>query len=342
MTDLGIPAAAVALRARLESCSRVWVTVHESPDGDSIGAALALAGVLRKRGKQVAVIRQPPFPQQYATLPWAGEMTDVSRLDQIFAPEMIVAVDVGSFTRVGAVVEHVGADTDVINIDHHQGSGGFAGPCRLLNLVDPGFASTTMLLYMLLQEAYPGCIGPEEARCLYVGLMTDTGCFRFSNTDAAALQVAAELVALGADPGALAEEYMFRRRPQALRLLGDVLSSLEFHADGRLATLVLTQEMLRRTGARLDETEGFVNYATSVEGVHAAALFREAEPRLVRVSLRASGLVDVAALAREFGGGGHPNAAGLTLAADLATARDVVTGVALRHLAAARVGVEGD
>ena len=150
------------------------------------------------------------------------------------------------------------------------------------------------------------------------------------------MRVAAELAELGADAGTLAEEFMFRRRPQAVRLLAAVLGSLEMHAEGRLASMALTQEMLHVTGANLDETEGFVNYASSMVGVHAAALFRETEPRETRVSLRASGLVDVAALAREFGGGGHANAAGLTLPMDLRAARAVVIDAALRHLAAAR------
>ena len=129
---------------------------------------------------------------------------------------------------------------------------------------------------------------------------------------------------------------MFRRRPAALRLLSEVLGTLELHGEGRLASLVLTRDMLRRTGARHDETEGFVNYASSLEGVHAAVLFREVEPDATRVSLRASGRVDVAALAREFGGGGHPNAAGLTVHADLQKARALVIEAALRHASAGR------
>jgi phosphoesterase RecJ-like protein len=335
MPDLDIAASARAFRERITARDRIWVTVHESPDGDSIGAALAVYGVLRRLGKQVAAIRQHPYPQQYLDLGRAPEMVDVGRLGELFEPEVIIACDVGSMTRVGAVLDHIRPETDVVNIDHHAGNDGPGRPCRLLNLVDPSYASTTMLAYVLLEAAWPGCIGPEEATCLYIGLITDTGCFRHSNTNAAALRVASELAARGADAGTLAEQYMFRRRPEALQLLGSVLSTLEFEAGGRFASLLLSQDMLRRTGARLDETEGFVNYATSLEGVHAAALLRETGPSETRVSLRASGLVDVSALAREFGGGGHPNAAGATLAMDLLAARARITEAALRHLAAA-------
>ena len=323
---------ALALRARIDACDRIWITVHETPDGDAIGSALAIYGVLRSLGKQVVAIRQPPFPPLYERLQYAPQMVDVATIDTLFRPQMLITCDLGSFGRIGRVLDVIEADTDVVNIDHHPGNDGPERPCRLLNLVETSIASTTMLAYLLLREAYPGCIGAEEARCLYLGLITDTGCFRHSNTDAAALQVAADLAVLGADSGRLAEEFMFQRRPQALRLLAAVLGSLELWADGRFATLVLDQEMLRDTGGRLDETEGFVNYATSLYGVDAAALFREVDPRTTKVSLRSTGRLDVARLAAEFGGGGHRNAAGLTIAADLASARRQVGEAALRHL----------
>jgi phosphoesterase RecJ-like protein len=334
MTRLVIRDAAHELRARVEACHRIWVTVHESPDGDSIGAVLALRGVLQRLGKDVVAVRQPPFPAQYERLPGAGTMVDVAALAALAAPDMVVACDVGSFDRIGAVLDAVRPETHVVNIDHHPGNGGPDRSCRLLNLVDPGVASTTMLLYLLLREAWPGSVGPEEASCLYVGLITDTGCFRHSNTNAAALQVASELAALGADSGRLPEDYMFRRRPQAVQLLAEVLSTLEFHAGGRLATLVLSDSMLQRTGARQDETEGFVNYATSIDGVHLAALFRQESQRTTRVSLRSTGFVDVARIAAMFGGGGHRNAAGCTLDTDLETARQQLVDEALRHVGA--------
>jgi phosphoesterase RecJ-like protein len=332
MPELVIADAAAQLRARLDECERIWVSVHEAPDGDSIGSALALYGVLRKLGKQVIAVRQPPFPRPYETLAHAGEMVDVDRLDTVFRPQMVIAVDVGAFKRVGAVADAVGPETIVVNIDHHPGSPGIDRPCRLLNLLDTGVASTTMLTYLLLQQAYPGLIGRDEATALYLGLVTDTGCFRHSNTNAAALRVGAELAELGADVGSLAEEFMFRRRPESLRLLAAVLGSLETHAEGRFVTLLLTTAMLDATGGRLDETEGFVNYASSLEGVHAAALFREVDSGTTKVSLRASGRLDVARVANEFGGGGHRNAAGLTMQAGLAATRARILEATLRHL----------
>jgi len=332
MSGFDLRASAVTLRERIEACEHIWVSPHEGPDGDAIGAALALYGVLRRLGKQAVAVRQLPFPPAYLQLAHAAGMVEIEALARLPRPQMLITVDVGSFHRVGAVADYVTADTHVVNIDHHPGSDGPSQPCKKLNLVDVRVASTTMLVYLLLEQVYPGMIGPDEATCLYLGLVTDTGCFRHSNTDTAALRVGAELAALGADAGRLAEDFMFRRRPQAVQLLAAVLSSLELHAGGRFASLDLTLDMLARSGARHDETEGFVNYASSMEGVHAAALCREVDSSTTKVSLRSSGHIDVAQVAAEFGGGGHRNAAGLTLNEPFQAGRRRICAAMLRHL----------
>ena len=332
-SDFDLARAADAFRDVLERHDDVWITSHESPDGDSIGAALALQNVLGRRGKRAVAIRQHPFPRQYEGLPGSRHMGDVSRLEALFEPRVIVTVDIASFNRIGAVLDHVKPETHVVNIDHHPGGEGPGRPCKLLDLVDATYASTTMLTYELLQTAWPGSVDRDAAQALYVGLITDTGCFRFSNTNTETLRVASELAALGADPGTLAEQYMFGRTPAALKLLAEVLGSLEFHAEGRIATLRLTRAMLARTGAQMDETEGFVNYATSVDGVHAAALLREVEGGGTRVSLRSSDRFDVSAVARTFGGGGHRNASGMSVDATIDEAQRLVVAAVQQNLA---------
>jgi phosphoesterase RecJ-like protein len=324
MPQLDIAEAARRFREVVQAHHRFWVTMHESPDGDSIGAALALQDVLGRLGKRIVAIRQHPFPRHYEDLPGTEHMGDVQHLGDLFTPEVIIAVDVGSFRRIHAVLDHVKPETVVVNIDHHPGNGGPERPCEFLDLVEPRFASTTMLTYLLLKACWPTAIGRSAAICLYVGLITDTGCFRFTNTHAETLQVGAELAALGADPGLLAESYMFRRRPEALHLLAEVLGTLRFHDGRRLATLRLTRAMVERSGARMEESEGFVNHATSVQGVHAAALLREVDAGRTRVSLRSPDLLNVADVARRFGGGGHRNAAGMSLDADVAGAEATV------------------
>ncbi len=332
MAELDIQKAAQQLRDLVEKYDRFWVTVHEGPDGDSIGAALAMQRVLHKLGKQVVAIRHPPFPQAYFDLPSATDMVDGQTLGDLWKPQVVIAVDVGDLRRTGPVPDFMTEATILVNIDHHPGSPGKVKATTLYNFLEPTFASTTMLAYVLLEAAWPGCVDAGTAQCLYVGLITDTGCFRFDNTNSETLRVASELAARGADPGSIAERFMFRRRPQALQLLGAVLSSLEFHADGRLAVLRLTLPMLKETGARMDETEGFVNYATSLEGVEVAVLLRQVDASSTRLSLRASGNFDVSEVARRFDGGGHKKAAGMSLPCGLDAARDKIVAALLPDL----------
>jgi phosphoesterase RecJ-like protein len=300
---------------------------------------VAVQRVLAALGKQAVAIRHAPFPRAYYDLPSVPEMVDGQKLEDLWKPQVVIACDVGSIERTGLVPTYLDKDITLVNIDHHPGSPGDHAAGQLLNLLDPGYASTTMLAYVLLEAAWPGCVDADTATCLYVGLITDTGCFRFSNTSSEALQVGSELARRGADPGAIAERFMFRRRPEALELLGAVLSTLEFHADKRLAVVRLTKEMLARTGARMDETEGFVNYATSLDGVAVAVLLREIESGSTKLSLRSSDDFDVAAVARRFGGGGHTKAAGMALDCDLNTARDRIVSAILMDLpTAARTG----
>jgi phosphoesterase RecJ-like protein len=256
-------------------------------------------------------------------------MVDGQKLEDLWKPQVVIACDVGSIERTGAVPTYLNDDVVLVNIDHHPGSPGDNAAGQLLNLLDPTYASTTMLAYVLLEAAWPGCVDVDTATCLYVGLITDTGCFRFSNTNSDTLRVGAELAQRGADPGAIAERFMFRRRPEALELLGAVLSTLEFYGDKQLAVLRLTRDMLTRTGARLDETEGFVNYATSLEGVAVAVLLREIEANTTKLSLRSADSFDVAAVARRFGGGGHTKAAGMALDCDVESARDQIVSAIL-------------
>ena len=341
MTALDIRRVAQQFREVVEQHERFWVTVHEGPDGDSIGAAVAVQRVLAALGKQAVAIRHPPFPSAYFDLPSVPDMVDGQKLDTLWKPEVVIACDVGSIERTGLVPQALNENVILVNIDHHPGSPGEHAAGQLLNILDHTYASTTMLAYVLLEEAWPGCVDADTATCLYVGLITDTGCFRHSNTSSDALRVGSELAQRGANPGAIAEHFMFRRRPEALELLGAVLSTLEFHGDKRLAVLRLTKEMLARTSARMDETEGFVNYASSLEGVEVAVLLREIDTHSTKLSLRASGEFDVSVVARRFGGGGHAKAAGMALECHLDQARDQIVEAIVADLpATASIGKE--
>ena len=155
MPELDIAKAAQQLREVVEENERFWVTVHEGPDGDSIGAALAMQRALKKLGKQVVAIRHPPFPQAFFDLPSATDMVDGQKLGDLWKPQVVISVDVGNIKRTGPVPDFITEDTILVNIDHHPGSPGEVKATTVYNFLEPTFASTTMLAYVLLEAAWP-------------------------------------------------------------------------------------------------------------------------------------------------------------------------------------------
>ena len=219
---------------------------------------------------------------------------------------MLIAVDCADPRRLGTAFEAWGRAPD-INIDHHVSNPGYGAA---LNLVDPQSPATAQVLYELI-AALKWPLTAGTAANLYVGLMTDTGCFRYRQTTARTFEIAARLVEAGADPTALAESCYQSFRAERLLLLRDVLNSLHFASRERIAWFHLTPETYARTGATADETEGLIEYLQAVRTVEAAFVLEVMSDGLTRASLRSRGLVDVQKICAAFGGGGHRLAAGL-------------------------------
>jgi phosphoesterase RecJ-like protein len=200
----------------------------------------------------------------------------------------------------------------IINIDHHV-SNGFFGD---LNLVDPGASSAAEIVYDLIRTL-PAPFPREVAENVYTGLLTDTGSFHYSNTSPKTLAVARACLLAGVDPWEVSQKVYDTQPLPRLRLLPRVLDTLELSADGRVSSVVVTQQMLKEAGATVAMTEDFINFPRSVQGVEVALLFREVTPQKHRVSLRSRGSVDVARIAGQFQGGGHPAASGCTVEGSL-------------------------
>ncbi|HOV84730.1 MAG TPA: bifunctional oligoribonuclease/PAP phosphatase NrnA [Syntrophobacteraceae bacterium] len=308
------------------------VSTHVRPDGDAVGALLALVFMLRRLGKRADPYCQDPSPACYEFL--AGAETISTELPRPGVYEVAVLVDCGDLERVGpALAPAIRTVPLTINIDHHSKND---TPFGTVSWVKPGASSTCEMLYDL-SPALPVSLDDEIATHLYTGLMTDTGSFRFSNTTRRVLEIATALVAAGADPARIAQEVYDSASPQGLKLLAQVLSSVVFLSGDRLATMVLTQRMFQETGTTPEDTEGFINYIRSVKPVHLAMLFRQERNGMIHVSMRSKGRVDVAALARRYGGGGHRHAAAFRVAGSLDRVRETFTDAALEYLD----GIEG-
>jgi bifunctional oligoribonuclease and PAP phosphatase NrnA len=328
----------------LRGAGRVLLTMHRSPDGDALASALALACALRERGQTAVVYSPDELPYNFRFLPGADQV--VKRLADGEQFDVTVTTDAGAYDRLPQLPRQRGA---LLNLDHHITT----EPYGDVNYVDPHAAAVGVLVYKIIRAlGHP--ISAAAATCIYASILADTGCFRYSSTDPECLRIAAELLEAGVDPWEMTVQ-VYEQQPVArMRLLAEVLHTLEVAPGGKLATITITNEMVARTGTDVDLTDGFINFARSIDGVEVAASFREPHPadgegaagaavpaageareRQWRVSFRSRGTVDVAAIAQRFGGGGHKNAAGCTVPGDLGEVRARIAAEIDRELSAA-------
>ena len=271
--------------------------------------------MLRNLGKKVDVINADPHPQAYASLPGAPAQSAVSdhienRYDAVFVLECN-DLDRPALKNL--------QDCYIINIDHHPRTQPFGS----INWLDSGAAAVGEMIYYLTR-ALNVPLTPEISTNLYVAILTDTGSFQFSNTHPRTFTVASELVTAGAEPYTIAQAVYMNQPQSKIRLLGRVLETLQMHPSRKIAWITLTSGMLEKTGASRHETEGIVNYPLSIEGVMMAALFRQESEATCGVSLRSKNDYDVGSLAERLGGGGHKNAAGVSVDGDFEKARQTV------------------
>ena len=291
---------------------------HVDPDGDCIGSMLALAHFLVGGGKEVACYTPGDIADIYRELPLARLFVGEEALPRT-RPDMIFALDSPTTARTDDLVR-MNDGRPVVNIDHHPTNERYG----VINVVDDTASATSIIVYRFLEAVSPKSVTPEVADYLYLGVLMDTGGFRFQNTNAEALAMAARFVELGARPYQLAHEFIYMKKFNTLKLLSRALDSIEVHGGGRIALMEISLRMVEESGASMADTEGFVDYAASIDDVVLGALFREVAPGEIRVSLRSRNGFDVASLAERHGGGGHRNAAGLTLHGDLHGAKSII------------------
>jgi phosphoesterase RecJ-like protein len=294
-----------AFREFVDAHLEFLVTSHVDPDGDALGSSLGLALALRQIGRTVIVVNESPVPELLRFLPGSETVRKPEQVPARFAAAFVL--DCSSLDRAGSVAARcLAPGAAIANIDHHWGNDTFGKP-RLVNVE----ASATAELVFDVLEACHVPVTPEVAECLYTGLLSDTGGFRYANTTSRALRLAARLVDRGARAAHVAEMLYARKSEASLRILGLALTSLESRQGGQVGALTISREMFERAGATPEDADGIVQYAKSLVGARVGILIQEIAPEEVRVSLRSDGSVDVNEVAAGFGGGGHKNAAGL-------------------------------
>jgi phosphoesterase RecJ-like protein len=288
------------------------LTTHINPEGDAIGSEVALAAFLQHIGKTVTIVNSSPTPSNCLFLDLAGDIKiypegyDKSILDQA---DVVVIVDVNNWIHLGPFGNEIRKNKKPrICIDHHQGADGdFAD----IVVSDTTAASAGILVYELIKYM-KGEITKGIADAIYTTIITDTGSFRFSNTDRRVFLAAADLCTKGVNPFALHRQ-IFAKRWGAARLAGSALGTLESAAEGRVAWIHVTRSMFESAGAEYEDSDGLLDMVRAIGGIELCLFFKEVPSGKIKVSLRSNGKVDAHAIAARHGGGGHRMAAGLSL-----------------------------
>lgn len=277
------------------------VIAHVSPDGDTLGSALALSLSLKRMGKRVQTVCEDKVPHIYEFLPGAQE---VLRPENAAAARVAIAVDCADAQRLGSALPLFRAAEATVNIDHHATNSGYADR----NCVEKAGATGELVYRLLLRLGVEP--DAQAATCLYTALMSDTGSFAYSSTTPDTLRVAAALMERGANNAEI-NRRVYRTIPlHKQKLLGVTLAKLALHAGGKVGIACLSAGEIASCGASGEDTEGIIDHIRDVEGVEIAILIRGTDENAFKVSLRSKHFADVGALAARMGGGGHQRAAG--------------------------------
>jgi phosphoesterase RecJ-like protein len=314
---------------QIKKSDRILIASHMDPDGDAVGSLLAMGRAVLKLNKQFTLFNASPIPAVYRFLPAVESI--VRDLDDVNRYSSAIILDCGDLSRIGKICAQVKQIPCIINIDHHISNTGFGDHL----LIDTNACATAEIIYRLIKRLEVA-IDKEIGASIYTGILTDTGSFRFSNTNRAAFAISQEMTECGVDPYSIAQEVFGTYSLERIKLLNLALDSIEISGNGKVSVMTITQSMLAETGTDSEDVDGMIHYAKSIEDVRVAALIHEQHNGEVQssnrpryhVSLRSDGTVDVAAIACNFGGGGHSMAAGFQIEMSLKDLKSEIINLA--------------
>jgi bifunctional oligoribonuclease and PAP phosphatase NrnA len=287
----------------IRSRERFLLSSHARPDGDSIGSQLAMAYALRALGKQAAVVNSDAAPPPLQQFPGVRDITIAPSVDGAFDAAIIMECSDLGRTGVAGLDRYF-----VINIDHHPGNSEYGA----INWFDSGAAACGEMVYHIVR-ALGVRLTVEIATHIYMAILTDTGSFHYSSISPRTFEICREALEAGVDPVAVARNVYDSNNMGRLKLFGAVLSAMQLDETGRIVIVYLDHEIARAAGGTYEDTEGLINLPLTVKEIQAVVFFKQIEGDEYRVSMRSKGDVDISAVAKQFGGGGHKNAAGCTV-----------------------------
>lgn len=300
----------------LSSRDNFYILTHQSPDGDTMGSGFGLCYALRKAGKKANVLCSDDFPKRYGFMYEGYE-------PQKFTPETIVAVDVADRKLLGTRLNGY-ADYVDLCIDHHVSNERYAKKLLLY----PDASATCEVLFRVLTEM-DAELDKHIAECLYTGIATDTGCFKYANTTKLAHIIAAELMEQDIDIERINRDMFDIKSKARLKVEQYINSAMEYYLDDKCAMVAVTLDTIRSAGLAQEEFEGIAGMSVQLEGVQVGVIIKEKDEGKFKVSMRSASDIDVSAICAKFGGGGHVKAAGCTLEGDLSDVKlRLLSGIA--------------
>jgi phosphoesterase RecJ-like protein len=315
MTTTTAETTAAHVAAEIRRRQRFVVASHARPDGDAIGSSLAMALALQRLGKQARVVSRDRVPPQMQVFPGVDSIDVVDTVDD--PGDAVIILECGDIERTGIAGLERGF---VINIDHHVGNSMFGA----INWFDVSAAACGEMVFELVRELGVPLLH-DIAVHLYVAILTDTGSFHHSNITPRTFEICRECVAAGVNPAVVARSVYDSNNLGRLKLMGAVLSRMQLASGGRLAIMSVDQELVTASAGTYEDTEGLINLPLTVREIQAVLFLKEVGPLDWRVSMRSKGEVNINAVAREFGGGGHKNASGCSASGTLQQLTDLFT-----------------
>jgi phosphoesterase RecJ-like protein len=287
----------------VRSRKRFVLSSHSRPDGDSIGSQLAMLYALREMGKEATAVNADPASPPLMAFPGVRDIRIAASVEGDFDAAIIMECGDLKRTGVSGLERYF-----VINIDHHPGNTGYGQ----INWFDAGAAACAEMVYDVVR-ALGVPLTREIATHVYLAILTDTGSFHYSSISPRTFDICRECLEAGVDPVMVARNVYDSNNMGRLKLFGAVLGAMQIDQTGRIAIVYVDHEMARTAGGTYEDTEGLVNLPLTVKEIEAVVFFKQEKGDEYRVSLRSKGDVDINAIAKEYGGGGHKNASGCTI-----------------------------